>query len=100
MRACTHAQTDVATSSIILALITAKQRGNRESDTESACSERGFQETRGQERPGQEGPRGLLLTSSTFPEADRDDRFKACASLGPELNSTKANKEPQAMAGR
>lgn len=56
MRACACTQTDVAASSRILVLITAKQRGNRDSDTEREPRERlqGDQE----ECWGQTGPKG------------------------------------------
>ena len=58
MGAHASAQTDVAASSRILALITAKQRGNRDSDTERESPERGWLQRDREDRQGQAGPRG------------------------------------------
>lgn len=81
MGARASAQTDVAASSRILALITAKQRGNRESDTqrERARREAGCKGT-GKIARDRQDPRGLGLSRSAAPRAGRGGRFEVCAS--------------------
>lgn len=95
VRACARAQTDVAASSRILALITAKQRGNRERDTERARSE------------AARGPRSVWRAGSTrrawAPPAQllpvlAEVTDSRCVLLWGQAERAPRRKEPQAMA--
>lgn len=96
MGARASAQTDVAASSRILALITAKQRGNRESDTqrERARREAGCKGPEEIARDRQD-PRGLGLSHSAAPRAGRGDRFEVCTCAGPERSRRQGESSPR-----
>lgn len=96
MRARACAQTDVAASSRILVLITAKQRGNRESDTDSEPRER-LQGDR-EDRWGQAGPKGPGPDQMDFSQGWQRGQTQGVCFCGARAKQAPRQKEPQAMA--